>query len=72
MNKVRPTIGNNIGGNMVRQTIRVRIEKALGTTTQPANANLIAESGGLWTSDHKLSGIAYVYLRFRFNRGGVT
>ena len=28
MNKVRPTIGNNIGGNMVRQTIRVRIEKA--------------------------------------------
>ena len=53
----------------------VRIEKALGTTTQPANANLISESGGLWTSDHKLSGIAYVYLRFRFNRdvwtGGV-
>ena len=28
MNKVRPTIGNNKGGNMVRQTIRVRIEKA--------------------------------------------
>jgi len=46
----------------------VRIQKATGTTTQNANATLISESGGLWTSDHKLSGIAYVYLRFRFNR----
>lgn len=46
----------------------VRIQKATGTTTQSANASLISESGGLWTSDHKLSGIAYVYLRFRFNR----
>ena len=46
----------------------LRIEKALGTTTQGANANLISESNGLWTANHKLSGIAYVYLRFRFNR----
>jgi hypothetical protein len=53
----------------------VRIQTATGTTSQSANSDLIAESGGLWTSNHKLSGIAYVYLRFRFNRdvwqGGV-
>tara|TARA_R100001460_G_scaffold2629_1_gene8368 strand:- start:2342 stop:5005 length:2664 start_codon:yes stop_codon:yes gene_type:complete len=46
----------------------LRIEKAVGTTLQGANANLISESNGLWTANHKLSGIAYVYLRFRFNR----
>jgi len=53
----------------------VRIQTATGTTSQSANSDLISESGGLWTSNHKLSGIAYVYLRFRFNRdvwqGGV-
>ena len=31
----------------------VRVETALGTDGQAANANLITESGGDWTSDHK-------------------
>ena len=46
----------------------LRIETATGTDTQGAYASLISESNGLWTEAHKLSGIASVYLRFRFNR----
>mgnify|MGYP003137319561 CR=1 FL=1 len=46
----------------------LRIQTALGTTTQGAYPSLISESDGLWTEAHKLSGIASVYLRFRFNR----
>ena len=49
-------------------TSLLRIQTATGTATQGANSDLISESNGLWTSNHKLSGIAYVYLRFRFNR----
>ena len=46
----------------------LRIQTALGTADQPANAQLIAESDGKWTADHKLSGIAYVYCRFKFDQ----
>ena len=46
----------------------LRIQTALGTDTQGAYPSLISESNGLWTEAHKLSGIASVYLRFRFNR----
>ena len=46
----------------------VRVETALGTDGQAANANLITESGGDWTSDHKLSGIAYMYVRLEYDQ----
>jgi hypothetical protein len=46
----------------------IRVETALGTDAQAANANLISESGGDWTSDHKLSGIAYMYVRLEYDR----
>ena len=36
----------------------LRIQTALGTNTQGANADLISESGGKWTSAHTLSGMA--------------
>lgn len=51
----------------------VRIKKYLGTTTQTADAQLISEtsklsaSSGKWTSDHKLQGIAYLYVRFTYS-----
>lgn len=49
----------------------VRIKRYLGTDTQTADSDLIAETSGLtdgrWTSAHRLRGIAYVYVRFRFN-----
>ena len=45
----------------------IRINKHLGSPTQAADTDLIAESNGKWTADHKLSGIAYVYARLEFD-----
>jgi hypothetical protein len=45
----------------------VRIEKFLGTDSQAASANLISESGGKWTSAHQGKGIAYLYVRLRWD-----
>jgi hypothetical protein len=52
----------------------VRVKKHLGTAGQVADPDLVAESGtgspaaeGRWTSDHKLSGIAYLYVRLEFS-----
>ena len=45
----------------------IRINKHLGSPTQSADTDLIAESNGKWTADHKLSGIAYVYARLEFD-----
>ena len=51
----------------------IRIKQYLGTTNQPADANLVTDTASLsltagrWTSDHKLSGVAYLYVRFKFN-----
>tara|TARA_R110002020_G_scaffold437862_1_gene648193 strand:+ start:2261 stop:4870 length:2610 start_codon:yes stop_codon:yes gene_type:complete len=46
----------------------LRIQTALGTATQGANPALVSESDGLWTADHTLTGNAYVYTRFKWNR----
>lgn len=49
----------------------VRIKTYSGTTTQTADADLISETSGLtdgqWTSNHRLQGIAYIYVRFKYN-----
>lgn len=45
----------------------VRIEKFLGTADQAASANLISESGGKWTSAHQGKGVAYLYVRLRWD-----
>lgn len=45
-------------------TVRVKLYN--GTTTQTADEDLIAESGGAWTSSDKLSGLAYAYVRLEF------
>jgi hypothetical protein len=45
----------------------VRVIKHLGEADQVADATLISESNGKWTSDHRLRGIAYIYLRLQFN-----
>lgn len=45
----------------------VRIKLHTGSTTQAADSSLVAESDGLWTSSHRLLGIAYIYARFKFN-----
>ena len=45
----------------------VRVKKHLGSDDQSADTDLISESDGKWTVDHKLSGIAYLYVRLEFN-----
>jgi hypothetical protein len=44
----------------------VRVRKALGTASQPADSQLISEVAN-WTSAHRLQGIAYVYVRMQWN-----
>jgi len=47
---------------------KVRILSRTGTDTQSAIPQLINESGGKWTSNHKLSGIAYIYVRLIYKQ----
>ena len=52
----------------------VRIKRYFGTTTQIADADLVDETTGLavdagrWTTAHRLQGIAYLYIRFKYNQ----
>lgn len=50
----------------------VRIKTYLGTDAQTADSDLISETSdltdGRWTSNHRLRGIAYVYVRFKFDQ----
>ena len=52
--------------NQVVQGSLVRINLHYGTPDQPADVDLVAESEH-WTDQHKLSGIAYMYVRLEFN-----
>lgn len=45
---------------------KVRIKEHLGTAAQAADTNLVSEVTS-WTSNHKLSGIAYLYVRLKFD-----
>jgi hypothetical protein len=38
-----------------------------GSDSQAADVGLIAESAGLWTTFHKLSGVAYIYLKLEYD-----
>lgn len=46
----------------------VRLKLHLGDSTQTADSDLVAESAGLWTNNHRLRGIAYIYARFEFDQ----
>lgn len=54
---------------------RVRIKTALGTDDQVAFADLVSESDGKWTSNHRLRGVAALYVRLEYDQdkffGGV-
>tara|TARA_R110000765_G_scaffold97508_1_gene183343 strand:+ start:3094 stop:5631 length:2538 start_codon:yes stop_codon:yes gene_type:complete len=45
---------------------KVRILTHLGSPDQAADATLVSESSK-WTSEHRLRGIAYMYIRLQFN-----
>ena len=47
---------------------KVRVKFHLGASNQAADADLVAESGGDWTNDHRLQGIAYIYVRLEFDQ----
>jgi hypothetical protein len=56
------------GTYLVNGTSLVQIKKYLGTTTQTADAGLIAASGGKWTTAHRGQGVAYLYVRLTWNQ----
>ena len=39
-----------------------------GSPTQQADTDIISQTGGQWTTNHKLSGIAYLYCQIKFDR----
>ena len=45
---------------------KVRINKHLGATDQAADSDLVSEVDE-WTNDHRLRGIAYLYVRLRYD-----
>lgn len=51
----------------------LRIKTHLGDDDQTADTDLIAEAGNneddepIWTTDHRLRGIAYLYIRFKYS-----
>ncbi len=46
---------------------KARVKIHLGSATQTADSFLISESDGKWTSDHRLQGICYLYVRLEFD-----
>ena len=48
-------------------TSYIRLKTHLGTDDQTADTDLISESDGLWTTNHRLRGIAYIYARLKFS-----
>lgn len=46
---------------------KARIEYKLGTTGQTAFSNLVSESDSLWTSSHRLKGVACLYVRLQYD-----
>jgi len=47
---------------------KIRIKDHLGSPDQEADSFLVDESDGKWTVDHRLRGIAYLYIRLEFDR----
>ena len=47
---------------------KARVQYKLGTTDQTAFSDLVAESNGLWTNNHRLRGIACAYIRLEYDQ----
>ena len=59
----------DVDGNVTspsRYDGKVRINTHLGSPDQLADSDLVAESNQ-WTTQHRLRGIAYIYVRLKFN-----
>ena len=55
------------GSTSSRYDGKLRIKFKFGTPNQTAESTLVDESDGLWTTDCRLRGIAYMYIRMEFN-----
>lgn len=55
------------GNTSDRYDGKMRINLHLGSSTQPADSDLVAEVGR-WSEQHTLSGIAYIYVRMEYNQ----
>ncbi len=66
-----PIYDNNLdgSGNVTsgRFANRARIKKHLGTAAEAADTDLIAEVSE-WTTNHRLRGITYIYIRLQFDQ----
>lgn len=47
---------------------KARVQYKFGATDQTAFADLVTESNGLWTNNHRLRGIACAYIRLEFDQ----
>lgn len=65
---------DNVASDNARFSGLVTIEKYLGTDDQAASSALIAAldegspSPGLWTTDHRGRGVAYIYVKLQYNQ----
>ena len=50
-----------------RYSGKLRIKKHLGADDQAADTDLVSE-GDNWTTDHRLRGVCYIYVRLEFDR----
>ena len=57
-----------LDGNGIGFGGKARVQYKLGTTGQIAFSDLVAESNGLWTNNHRLRGIACAYIRLEFDQ----
>lgn len=58
---------DGFGGAVGKFAGFARVEYNLGTQDQAAFADLITETGGTWTTDHRQRGCAGAYVRLKFN-----
>jgi hypothetical protein len=61
-------ISTSAGEDNINFTGLIEINNHLGSTTETADANLVARFPAEWTSNHRGRGIAYSYIRFKYNR----
>lgn len=47
---------------------KVSVQQVRGSDTQSAIYSLTSQSAGLWSTDHRLQGIAYLYVRLEFDQ----
>ena len=68
----RVKTGEDFDGRPIYESVTsyeyvIRIKTHNGSTDQVADTDLVSESAGKWTSQHRLRGIAYMYARLTFD-----